>query len=85
MDAKQLEKIMGFAPGELEKAAEAYEKDEWQRVAPSSWEGRRSPMSQALFCRHVWANRFLKRLTQRRSVMGKHARSDSESSLRSMQ
>ena len=28
MDAKQLEKMMGFAPGELEKAAEAYEKDE---------------------------------------------------------
>lgn len=29
MDAKQLEKMMGFAPGELEKTAEAYEKDEW--------------------------------------------------------
>jgi len=27
MDAEQLEKMMGFAPGELEKAAEAYEKD----------------------------------------------------------
>ena len=27
----QLEKIMGFAPGELEKAAEAYEKDEWPK------------------------------------------------------
>ena len=27
MDAKQLEKMMGFAPGELEKASEAYEKD----------------------------------------------------------
>lgn len=26
MDAEQLEKMMGFAPGELEKAAEAYEK-----------------------------------------------------------
>ena len=31
MDAKQLEKMMGFAPGELEKAAEAYEKDEWPK------------------------------------------------------
>lgn len=28
MDAKQLEKMMGFAPGKLEKTAEAYEKDE---------------------------------------------------------
>ena len=28
MNAEQLEKMMGFAPGELEKAAEAYEKDE---------------------------------------------------------
>ena len=26
MDAKQLEKMMGFAPGELKKAAEAYAK-----------------------------------------------------------
>ena len=31
MDAKQLEKMMGFAPGELEKAAEVYEKDEWPK------------------------------------------------------
>ena len=31
MDAEQLEKMMGFAPGELEKAAEAYEKDEWPK------------------------------------------------------
>lgn len=31
MDAKQLEKMMGFAPGELKKAAEAYEKDEWPK------------------------------------------------------
>ena len=31
MDAKQLEKMMGFAPGELEKTAEAYEKDEWPK------------------------------------------------------
>lgn len=31
MDAKQLEKMMGFAPGELEKAAEAYEKDKWPK------------------------------------------------------
>ena len=31
MDAKQLEKMMGFAPGELEKAAAAYEKDEWPK------------------------------------------------------
>lgn len=31
MNAEQLEKMMGFAPGELEKAAEAYEKDEWPR------------------------------------------------------
>ena len=29
MDAKQLQKKMGYAPGELEKAAEAYEKDGW--------------------------------------------------------
>ena len=31
MDAKQLEKMMGFAPGELGKAAGAYEKDEWPK------------------------------------------------------
>lgn len=31
MDAKQLEKMMGFAPGELEKAAEAYEKMGWPK------------------------------------------------------
>lgn len=31
MDAKQLEKMMGFAPGESEKAAKAYEKDEWPK------------------------------------------------------
>ena len=31
MDAEQLEKMMGFAPGELEKATEAYEKDEWPK------------------------------------------------------
>lgn len=85
MDAKQLEKMMGFAPGELEKAAEAYEKDGCRRVAPSSWEGRRSLMSQALFYRHVWVNRSLKPLTQKQSAMGKHARSNSESSSRSMQ
>lgn len=85
MNAEQLEKMMGFAPGELEKAAEAYEKDEWRKAAPLSWEGRRSPMGQALFYRHVWVNRFLKRLTQKQSAMGKHARSDSESSSRSMQ
>lgn len=85
MDAKQLEKIMGFAPESWKRPQRHTKKMSGQRVAPSSWEGRRSPMSQALFCRHVWANRFLKRLTQRRSVMGKHARSDSESSLRSMQ
>ena len=82
MDAKQLEKMMGFAPGELEKAAEAYEKDEWPK-------GRTiklgSPMSQALFYRHVWVSLFLMRLTQKQSAMGKHARSDSESSSRSMQ
>ena len=29
MDAKELEKMLGFAPGELEKAADAYERDEW--------------------------------------------------------
>lgn len=84
MDAKQLEKMMGFAPGELEKAAEAYEKMSGRRVAPSSWEGRRSPMSQALFYRHVWVSLFLMRLTQKQSAMGKHARSDSGSSSRSM-
>lgn len=81
MNAEQLEKMMGFAPGELEKAAEAYEKDEWPRVAPSSWEGRRSPMSQASLYQHVWANRFLRRLTKKPNAMGKHARSGSESSL----
>lgn len=85
MDAKQLEKMMGFAPGELEKAAAAYEKDEWPKGTPSSWEGRRFPMNQALFYRHVWANRFLKHLTQRQSAMGKRARSDSGNSLHSMQ
>lgn len=31
MDAKQLEKMMGFAPGEHEIATEAYEKDEWPK------------------------------------------------------
>lgn len=85
MDAKQLEKMMGFAPGELEKAAEAYEKDEWPKGRTIKLEGRRSLMSQALFYRHVWVNRSLKPLTQKQSAMGKHARSDSESSSRSTQ
>lgn len=85
MDAKQLEKMIGFAPGELEKAAEAYEKDEWPK-------GRtiklgRPPISDepsvVLSARVV--NRSLQPLTQKQSAMGKHARSDSGSSSRLMQ
>ena len=85
MDAKQLEKMMGFAPGELEKAAEAYEKDEWPK-------GRtiklgRPPISDepsvVLSARVV--SRFLMRLMQKQSAMGRHAQSDSGSSSRSMQ
>lgn len=84
MDATQFEKMMGFAPGELEKTAEAYEKDEWPK-------GRtiklgRPPISDepsALY-QHVWANRFLRRLTKKPNAMGKHARSGSESSLHLM-
>ena len=84
MDAKQLEKMMGFAPGELKTAAEAYEKDEWPKVTPSSWKGHQSPMSRASLYQHVWANRFLRRLTKKPNAMGKHARSGSESSLHLM-
>lgn len=31
MDAKKLEEMMGFEPGELERAADAYERDEWPK------------------------------------------------------
>lgn len=31
MDARQLEEMMGFAPGELEEAAASYERDEWPK------------------------------------------------------
>ena len=85
MDAKQLEKMMGFAPGELEKAAEAYEKDEWPKGRTIKL-GRPSisdEPSVVLSARVV--NRFLKPLTQKQSAMGKHARNDSGSSSRSMQ
>lgn len=85
MDAKQLEKIIGFAPGELEKAAEAYEKDEWPKGRTIKLGSRRFLTSQALFYPHVWVNRSLKPLTQKQSAMGKHARSDSGSSSRLMQ
>ena len=84
MDAKQLEKMMGFAPGELKKAAEAYEKDEWPKGRTIKWEGHQSPMSRASLYQHVWANRFLRRLTKKPNAMGKHARSGSESSLHLM-
>lgn len=85
MDAKQLEKMMGFAPGELEKAAAAYEKDEWPKGHTVKL--GRPPISDepSVVYRHVWANRFLKHLTQRQSAMGKRARSDSGNSLHSMQ
>lgn len=85
MDAKQLEKMMGFAPGELEKAAEAYEKMIGRKAVPSNWEGRQSLMSRASFYQHVWASQFLKRLTKKPNAMGRHARSGSENSLHSMQ
>ncbi len=29
MRSKELERLMGFKPGELEETADAYEKDEW--------------------------------------------------------
>lgn len=29
MDARKLERLMGFAPGELEKTADSYESDDW--------------------------------------------------------
>ncbi len=29
MDAKKLEELMDFSPGELEETAKAYERDEW--------------------------------------------------------
>ena len=85
MDAKQLEKMIGFAPGELEKAAEAYEKDEWPKGRTIKLGRPRFLTSQALFYPHVWVNRSLKPLTQKQSAMGKHARSDSGSSSRLMQ
>ena len=85
MDAKQLEKMIGFAPGELEKPRRHTKKMSGRRVAPSSWEDRRFLTSQALFYPHVWVNRSLKPLMQKQSAMGKHARSDSGSSSRLMQ
>ena len=85
MDAKQLEKMMGFAPGELEKAAEAYEKDEWPK-------GRtiklgRPPISDepSVVLSARVGESVLKRLTKKPNAMGKHARSGSENSLHSMQ
>ena len=85
MDAKQLEKMMGFAPGELEKAAAAYEKDKWPKGHTVKL--GRPPISDepSVVLSAVWANRFLKHLTQRQSAMGKRARSDSGNSLHSMQ
>ena len=53
MDAKQLEKMMGFAPGELEKTAEAYEKDEWPKGRTSSWEGHQSLMPSVVLSARV--------------------------------
>ena len=85
MDAKQLEKMMGFAPGELEKPQRPTKKMNGRKVALSSWEGRQSLMNRASFYRHVWASRFLKRLTKKPNAMGKHARSGSENSLHLMQ
>lgn len=85
MNAEQLEKMMGFAPGELEKAAEAYEKDEWPKGRTVKL-GRPSISDEpSVVYRHVWVSLFLMRLTQKQSAMGKHARSDSGSSSRSMQ
>ena len=84
MDAKQLEKMMGFAPGELEKTAEAYEKDEWPKGRTIKLGRHQSLMSRASLYQHVWANRFLRRLTKKPNAMGKHARSGSESSLHLM-
>ena len=85
MDAKQLEKMMGFAPGELEKAAEAYEKDEWPK-------GRtiklgRPPISDepSVVLSARVGESVLMRLMQKQSAMGRHAQSDSGSSSRSMQ
>lgn len=85
MDAKQLEKMMGLPPESWRKPRRHTKKMSGRRVAPSSWEDRRSLMSQALFYRHVWVSRFLMRLTQKQSAMGRHAQSDSGSSSRSMQ
>lgn len=80
MDAKQLEKMMGFAPGELEKASEAYEKDEWPKGRTIKL-GRPSISDEpSVVYRHVWANRSLKPLTQKQSAMGKRARNGSGNS-----
>ena len=65
MDAKQLEKMMGFAPGELEKAAEAYEKMSGRRVRTIKL-GRPSISDEpSVVYRHVWVSLFLMRLTQK--------------------
>ncbi len=80
MDAEQLEKMMGFAPGELEKAAEAYEKDEWPK-------GRtvklgRPPISDepsAVLSARVGES-VVRRLTKKPNAMGKRARNGSGNS-----
>lgn len=53
MDAKQLEKMMGFALESLRKPQRHTRGMNGRRATPSSWEDRQSPTSQALFYRHV--------------------------------
>ncbi len=86
MDAKQLEKMMGFAPGELEKAAEAYEKDEWPKGRTIKL-GRPSISDEPSVVLSARVGESVPDAfdEKRQSAMGKHARSDSESSSRSMQ
>lgn len=81
MDAKQLEKMMGFAPGELEKAAAAYEKDEWPKGHTVKL--GRPPISDepSVVLSARVGESVLEAFTQRQSVMGRHAQSGSGSSL----
>lgn len=84
MDAKQLEKMMGFAPGELEKAAKAYEKDEWPKGRTIKL-GRPSISDEpSVVISARVGESILEAFDEKPNAMGKHARSGSESSLHLM-
>ena len=85
MDANQLEKMMGFAPGELEKAAAAYEKDEWPKGHTVKL--GRPPISDepSVVLSARVGESVLEAFDAKQNAMDKRAQNDSGSSSRSMQ